>query len=415
MPTGTKFLKYTRANVLGDTNQTYYTGTDSDVDNQKTNISANGQLLDGTPVSFAKEFYPIYLDANNVPYGGVATGWQYGGTPQSSDFLNQRLWDPGQCAINGLRIVSAVKNLETVTIDADIYEINTQSGRSVSPHIPVDCTGGATVRAHQALTFTTNVADGDTVTIDTKVYTFLDVLLNANGNVKIGADAATSIQNLVDAINLTGTPGTQYALAMTKHTTCTAVKTSATVLTATANAGGTAGNSIATTETSSHIAWGNTTLLLGVDPTAANGVDQLLATINTSNTQGLIATKIATNELLISTSTPQAAVLACTETLAGANNGFNAAAMYGGRAAGLRRSSTQARVPLAQEVTLGLMHFMFDFPPSFVNIMIIVTATPGVALAWDGAVTIVGNRVTLDNTGSVDWAATNKVFITVSE
>lgn len=415
MPTGTKFLRYTRANVLGDLNQTYYTGTDSDVDDNWANINSAGQLLDGTPVSSAQIMYPIYLDANNVPYGGVAYGQPYGGTPQSSDFLNQRLWDPGQCAINGLRIASAVVNGETLTVGLDTFEINTQPGRSTSPNIPVDCTGGATVRAHQALTFTTNVVDTDTVTIGSKVYTFQTSLTNTNGNVLVGADAATSIQNLVDAINLTGTPGVQYALAMTKHTQVSAVKTSATVLTATANVGGTAGNSIATTETSSHIAWGNTTLLLGVDPTAANAVDAITLAINTSNTQGLIATKIGTNELLVSTSAPQAAVLACTETLAGSNNGFNAAAMYGGRAAGLRRMSIQSRVPVAQEVTLGSMHFMFDFPPVNVSVNIIVTATPGIALAWDGAVTITGNRVTLDNAGGTDWATTNKVFITCSE
>ncbi len=61
------------------------------------------------------------------------------------------------------------------------------------------------------------MTDGDTITLGSKTYTWQDVLTNVDGNVLIGADYTESLQNLYDAMNLTGTPGTQYAAAMTAN------------------------------------------------------------------------------------------------------------------------------------------------------------------------------------------------------
>jgi len=128
---------------------------------------------------------------------------------------------------------------------------------------------GPLVRALQTLTFTGQPLNTETVTLDTKVYTFQTALTDVDGNVLIGASAEASIENLVAAIMLDETPagvgaGTAYAASMTLHPTAIAVKGSATTLVATAKSGGTSGNSIVTTETLTNASWGAGTMAGGV-------------------------------------------------------------------------------------------------------------------------------------------------------
>lgn len=115
--------------------------------------------------------------------------------------------------------------------------------------------------ASGALTSTGNFADGNTVTVGGRTYTLQAVLTNVDGNVKIGATAALSLTNLVNAINANGlgVPGTDYALATTANGVVTAATTS-TVLTATAVVAGTTGNVIASTVTGTANTWGAATL-----------------------------------------------------------------------------------------------------------------------------------------------------------
>ena len=122
------------------------------------------------------------------------------------------------------------------------------------------------VRATGTLTGTANPANNDTVTIGTKTYTFQTVLTNVDGNVLIGADLAATLVNLMQAINLSGgTPGVDYAEAMTEHPTAYASSVTATTLVASAKVGGTAGNAIATTEVGANTSWGAATLTGGVN------------------------------------------------------------------------------------------------------------------------------------------------------
>ena len=129
---------------------------------------------------------------------------------------------------------------------------------------------GIKVNASTFLTFTGLPANTNTMTLDAKVYTVQTALTNVDGNVLIAATVAGMIENLVAAITLGETPaglgaGDVYAAAMTLHPTATAVKTSDTILTATAKGGGTSGNTIASTDTLTNAAWDNATLENGVD------------------------------------------------------------------------------------------------------------------------------------------------------
>lgn len=113
------------------------------------------------------------------------------------------------------------------------------------------------------LTSTGTFTDTQTVVVGGKTYTTQTSLTNVNGNVAIGANAAATLQNLYDAINLTGTAGTQYAAAMTANTRVKATAVTATTLVVKALTPGEVGNLIASTETQSNAAWGAATLASG--------------------------------------------------------------------------------------------------------------------------------------------------------
>jgi hypothetical protein len=125
-------------------------------------------------------------------------------------------------------------------------------------------------QATEVLTFTGQPTDGETVTIDTKVYTFEDTLTDVDGNVQIGASTEESQDNLVAAVNLGAGSGTAYAASMTLHPTVSAADGAGTTLDATAKLSGTAGNSIATTDNVTNADWGAATMSGGRDAFAPN-------------------------------------------------------------------------------------------------------------------------------------------------
>lgn len=109
----------------------------------------------------------------------------------------------------------------------------------------------------------TNITDGDTVTIDTKVYTFRDTLTPTEGEVLKGGSADASLLNLIRAINHSGTPGTDYSCAAAHPTVTAATSVTAHAFVVTAIVIGSAGNSVVTTEVSTHLSWGGATLASG--------------------------------------------------------------------------------------------------------------------------------------------------------
>lgn len=105
----------------------------------------------------------------------------------------------------------------------------------------------------------TNVADGEVVVIGAITYRFKDTMLAAY-DVKIGASAAASLDNLKAAINASGTAGVEYFLGTVAHALVIATTNTDTTQKVVSRTYGTANNTLATTETSSHLAWEDTTL-----------------------------------------------------------------------------------------------------------------------------------------------------------
>lgn len=116
-----------------------------------------------------------------------------------------------------------------------------------------------------------NFGDGETVTIGSRTYTFQSILTNADGHVQLGANLHGSLANLIAAITLGGTPGTDYAASTTGNTQVTAYFQDYTAMRCKAQTAGASGNSIGVSTTSAGGNWygeggiGTSTLVFGSD------------------------------------------------------------------------------------------------------------------------------------------------------
>jgi len=155
--------------------------------------------------------------------------------------------------------------------------------QTIDPTAPLDdrYLEAALVSATGVLTLTAVPGNTQTVTLGAKTYTFNTVLGGAN-SILIGADEEACIANLVAAINGDAGEGTLYGTGTTPNASATAEAAPTDVqLTATAITPGTAGNSIASTETVTGGAWSAATLAGGAEIPAASrfGLQTLPATV----------------------------------------------------------------------------------------------------------------------------------------
>lgn len=327
-------------------------------------------------------------------------------------FLDSR----GRHHTNILRLASAVLIGETLAFGNYTFEAFA-AGPVTAGRIGVNLSAAASLTAAaKVLTFTSNPAAADTVTIGTNTYTFRASLTTpATANeVLIGADLTASRNNLVAAVMRAAGAGTTYGSDTTANAAATAVATSTDALTATAKTKGTSGNAIAIAEASANAAWagGATTLSGGTDASAADFNTALLLAVNTSGHR-IAAVAISASEVLfIDRNTANA--VACTETLSGANNVWAAPNSYGGE--GVPRevpsSSMISRQPNATEVAIENMHFNFRF--TVLSAIVQVRTQAGAIKAIDAVVSINTNRVTITSSGATDLAATDTVTVLAS-
>jgi hypothetical protein len=131
-------------------------------------------------------------------------------------------------------------------VDTDLVVGNIKTGVTIFGKAGTFTADAATKSTGTLTSNGTNVADGDTVLVDAKTYTFKTALTPAEGEVLIGADAAESLDNLKLAINRTepGTnDGVKYKIAAA-HPTVEATTNTDTVQTVQALTAGVAGNTI---------------------------------------------------------------------------------------------------------------------------------------------------------------------------
>lgn len=173
-----------------------------------------------------------------------------------------------------------------------------------------------------------NVADGDTVTIGTTTYRFKSTMAQVNDIQIAGSgNSDTSLTNLIDAINGTGTAGTNWYAGTVANTQVSAGSLSAHAFTVTAIIGGLAGNSIGTTKSSSIVSWGGSTLSGGSDAAANFTVtvtSELSVTYLWQYSSDQVTWHTATGTVSGTTYTNgTTATLTCTPTTQGQNGVFH--------------------------------------------------------------------------------------------
>ena len=136
------------------------------------------------------------------------------------------------------------------------------------------------------LTLSGNAVDNETVVIGGRTYRWKNTLAQVD-DVKIGASASASLDNLKATLNLTGTVGVEYFTGQTIHATVTAGKKTATTLLMYAKTGGTGGNSLGSTETMTNGSFGGANFAGG---TAATGVSAIIFTPDKPGTYDFSAT-----------------------------------------------------------------------------------------------------------------------------
>lgn len=98
------------------------------------------------------------------------------------------------------------------SVDTAIYVAPTQA-RVMN----ITSTSVLDARAVATFTMADNGTEDEVLLIAAKTYTLRDTLTDVDGYVKREAAATDTIDNIIAAINLTGTPGTDYALSMTAN------------------------------------------------------------------------------------------------------------------------------------------------------------------------------------------------------
>jgi len=144
--------------------------------------------------------------------------------------------------------------------------VNSHSSGTLKLNDGLDGTAASAVKATGVLTGTDVFADGETVTVGARTYTFVTALSSPSvvDEVVLGT-LAVSLDNLKSAINATAGAGTTYSTGTLVHEQVTATTNTDTEQTLEALSAGTYANLVATTETGANASFAATTLAGGLD------------------------------------------------------------------------------------------------------------------------------------------------------
>lgn len=193
-------------------------------------------------------------------------------TPTSAATSLALTIDDNTILIGGTGQLSAILTLaDATTLDVTTKAYYTNDGTN---NVSISAAGvvtGVEGNAKATTTLTSsgvNVTAADTVTIGNKTYTFRASVTTTANEVKIGADAATTLANLKAAINGAAGSGTTYGSLTTAHTQVDAGTITATTLVLTAKLGGTTANAYASTKSAVTLSFPGATFNSGTPGTA---------------------------------------------------------------------------------------------------------------------------------------------------
>lgn len=174
----------------------------------------------------------------------------------------------GFIALNPVQNIGIVKG-QRVTVAITGAFIYLVAGGSISASGKLMIAGDKVVaysdavKAYGTLTASGAISADETVTLGATTYTFKSSVSSTANQVKLGSTDAESLANLVKAINASGVAGTDYGTGTVANASVSAELTGATTVKVTALVAGTEGNSIASTETGTNLAFGGATLSNG--------------------------------------------------------------------------------------------------------------------------------------------------------
>lgn len=274
-------------NNTGDENSaTWALITDTDTD---VNLVASGTPVNGVAASKLLTVSNTPAEGDTVSMGGVVYKYRVA-------------IGAGVKAAKVLTFTGLALNTETVVLGTRTLTYKTALTEAAAVGV---------------LTLSGNMSDADIVTIGSRSYKFT-VNLSAPAvadEVKIGATASDSIDNLIAAINGEAGAGSTYSTGTVAHANVTAAVGAGDTMGVTAKVKGTAGNSITTTEVGGTSSWGAATLASGANAV----VDEILIGVSAEACiDNLVAamTHAAGEGTTYSTGTVAHAVLDCTKSAA---------------------------------------------------------------------------------------------------
>lgn len=201
-------------------------------------------VKEGTPVNAVAATGTLTLTGNAVDNETVVVG--------NKTYTFQSAIGVAAAATGILTLTGDAQDTEEVVIGSKTYTFKTALTEA---------------KAAGVLTATGNFADAETVTIGSVTYKFSVNLSDpaVTNEIKIGADASASLDNLIAAINAAAGAGTTYSTGTVVHPTVSAAAGAGDTVDLTAKTIGVAGNAIATTTTAGDASFGAVTLENGAD------------------------------------------------------------------------------------------------------------------------------------------------------
>ena len=208
----------------------------------------------------------LNIDAQSLTLTTNGCGNGAGSLQGELNFLSGAiLWPNSLPNLRWLTNNGAIRTLNSV----NFYGNNTIV--TITPGTPLTAAAGTLSQLGVA-----NVTNNDMVTIGTKQYTFVKTLGTTANQIKVGTSFDGSMSNLIAAINHKSGAGILYSSTTTSNAQVTAGALAGHAFTVTAITGGAAGNTNATTTTSTHLTWNGHNTLFG-------GLDYVVGTTNTSS------------------------------------------------------------------------------------------------------------------------------------
>lgn len=160
-----------------------------------------------------------------------------------------------QSATIGLTQTSVQLPDATIAFSAELYLQGGDSATLDLSDFSTTIDAAAAVAATSTLTLTGNAVAAETVTVGDIVYTWRASVSTTANEVKIGATASDSLDNLIAAINAGAGSGTVYGSATVANPKASAAAGTGDTMIASADAVGELGNGVVTTETMTNGSW----------------------------------------------------------------------------------------------------------------------------------------------------------------